>query len=110
MKVKTCPFCGGKPYLESSQRGYVDGESTKVCYVRCRKCNARSPRLNIKDFGHTSRSVEAIEKVVEMWNSRVENYYEVEINTNKRSRDSELVLSPLYMDAPSESGDEDPTL
>ena len=71
MIVKSCPFCGGRPYIEESQRGFVGGKSTHVCYVRCRNCNARSQRLNIEDFGHTSRSAEAIEKVVAAWNVRV---------------------------------------
>lgn len=71
MIIKSCPFCGGKPYVEESQRGFVGGKSTHVCYVRCKSCNARSQRLNIEDFGHTSRSSEAIEKVVAAWNVRV---------------------------------------
>lgn len=83
MKVKTCPFCGGRPYLEASQRGFVNGEPTKVCYIRCVKCNARSPRLNIRDFGHTSKSMEAAKKVIEMWNARVAITTEVEVSIGK---------------------------
>ena len=73
MIVKSCPFCGGKPYIEESQRGFVGGKSTHVCFVRCRDCNARSERVNIEDYGHTSRSSEAIERVVAAWNARVYN-------------------------------------
>lgn len=70
MIVKSCPFCGGKPYIEESQRGYIDGKSTKVCFVRCKWCNARSPRVNLLDYGRTSYSAEAIKDVVEAWNKR----------------------------------------
>ena len=89
MILKSCPFCGGKPYIEESQRGFVQGKSTKVCYVRCKDCNARSQRLDIQDFGHTSRSSEAIEKIVAAWNVRVypsgiDTLHEITTNHEKR--------------------------
>lgn len=68
--LKTCPFCGGEPYLERSHRAFIDGKSTNVCFVRCTDCNARSGRVKILDYGHTSHSVEAEEKAVEYWNRR----------------------------------------
>ena len=87
MELKTCPFCGGLPYVEESSRGYVNGESTKVCYIRCRKCNARSERVNIKDFGHTSRSEEALNLVVESWNRRAEFTRVVNIKIHAENRE-----------------------
>lgn len=71
-KIKTCPFCGGRPYLETSHRAFINGESTRVAFVRCSKCNARSGRFRLEDFGHTSRSVEANDMAIESWNKRVD--------------------------------------
>lgn len=69
-ELKPCPFCGGKAYLEKQHRAFIGGETTKVCFVRCLKCNARSGRYKISDYGKTSHSWEAREKAVEAWNSR----------------------------------------
>lgn len=71
--IKFCPFCGGKPYLEQNSRNFVNGESTRVAYVRCTECHARSERFRLTDFGHTSHSTEAETKAVEAWNRRVDN-------------------------------------
>ena len=90
MQVKTCPFCGGRPYIERSQRGFINGESTKVCFVRCQKCNARSERINVKDYGHTSKSLDAVEKVVESWNRRSDSTKYVEIQLHKEKPQFEL--------------------
>ena len=68
--LKSCPFCGGKPFIEDSQRGFIDGKITKVCFIRCSVCNARSERVNVKDYGKSSRSIEAINHVAESWNKR----------------------------------------
>ena len=69
--LKTCPFCGGKALLERSHRAFINGETTKVAFVRCAECNARSGRVNIADYGHTSCSSEAENKAIKMWNRRV---------------------------------------
>lgn len=74
MILKACPFCGGKPTIEESQRGFVNGKSTHVCFVRCKQCNARSERVDIEAYGHTSYSSEAVQKVSESWNKRIANY------------------------------------
>ena len=71
MELKNCPFCGGKAYLERSHRAFINAQPAKVCFVRCTECNARSGRVKISDYGHSSHSIEAEEKVVEMWNRRV---------------------------------------
>lgn len=85
IKLKTCPFCGGKPYLEESSRGFANGNSTHVCFVRCKECNARSPRVDLAEFNCSSSSAEAIALVTEAWNSRVSNIEEIDILT-KRDR------------------------
>lgn len=70
-RLKRCPFCGGKPFLERSHRAFINAQSTKVAFVRCLDCGARSGREKLEDYGHTSNSVEACEKVIEAWNRRV---------------------------------------
>lgn len=68
--LKPCPFCGGDAVLERSHRAFINGETAKVTFVRCAVCNARSGRVNISDYGHISRSVDAEKKVISMWNRR----------------------------------------
>lgn len=70
--LKQCPFCGGKPYLETNHRAFIKGETAKVAYVRCRNCNARTERFELRDFGRTSFSKDANEKAIEAWNRRAE--------------------------------------
>ena len=72
MIVKSCPFCGGRPRLETHQRGFVNGVSTKVCYVYCSFCNARSMRVDLAAYGRRNRSADAIRDVVDAWNDRAE--------------------------------------
>ena len=71
--LKPCPFCGGRAYLERSSRGFVNGESTRVAFVRCTQCNARSGREKLSDYGCTSTSSEACHKVSAAWNKRVQD-------------------------------------
>lgn len=68
--LKPCPFCGGKAYLEKKFRAFIDGESARVAFVRCKQCNARSGRVKLSDYGRTSSSGEANKKVVDAWNRR----------------------------------------
>lgn len=70
-KLLRCPFCGGKAYLETAHRAFIQGETTKVAYVRCTKCNARSGRFELRDFGKSAHSHEANEMAVNAWNARV---------------------------------------
>lgn len=70
-KLKQCPFCGGKPHLESSHRAFIDGKTTRVAFVRCVRCNARSGRVKLSDFDCASSSSDANAIVTEMWNRRV---------------------------------------
>jgi len=83
LSLKTCPFCGGRPYLEQAQRGFVNGKSTHVCFIRCSACNARSPRLDLSDFGRTSNCAEAVRLASESWNKRAENTEMVEVKTKQ---------------------------
>lgn len=71
--LRPCPFCGGDPYIESNHRAFIKGKSTKVAYVRCRKCNARTARFELEKFGCTSHSAEAERLAMEAWNRRVGN-------------------------------------
>lgn len=69
--LKPCPFCGGKAFLERSHRAFINAETTKVAFVRCTKCNARSGRVNLSDYGKTSYSTDANLTVINSWNNRV---------------------------------------
>lgn len=72
-KLKPCPFCGGKPHLETRHRAFINAQTTRVALVRCTECNARSGRFELKDFGHTSSCLEANNKAIEAWNRRATN-------------------------------------
>ena len=54
-ELKPCPFCGGKPYLETRHRAFINGETTRVAFVRCTECEARTQRFSIEVFGRTSK-------------------------------------------------------
>lgn len=69
--IRSCPFCGGRAYLERKFRAFIGGETTLVSFVRCVECNARSGRVKLSDFGKTSRSCQAEKLAVENWNKRV---------------------------------------
>ncbi len=68
-----CPFCGGKAIVEHSHRAFINAQSTRVTFVRCKKCNARTNRVQISEYGHTSESTEATDRAVEYWNRRANN-------------------------------------
>ena len=70
-ELKPCPFCGGKAYLESRHRAFIDAKTTLVAFVRCKSCNARTQRFKLEDFGRTSYSRLANRKAIEAWNRRV---------------------------------------
>ena len=65
-----CPFCGGEPFLEKKHRAIIDKQPTRVCYVRCTQCGARQGWIDVRDYGKTSSSYEAVLKAVENWNMR----------------------------------------
>ena len=69
--LKPCPFCGGEAFIEEGHRAFIRGKSTRVNYIRCRRCNARTNRYEIRKFGKTSHSTEALKLAKEAWNRRV---------------------------------------
>ncbi len=72
-ELKPCPFCGGKAYLEKSSRGFVKAKPTKVAFVRCTVCDARSTRFDLAQYGRTSKSKEANAEAIKAWNGRAED-------------------------------------
>ena len=69
-ELKNCPFCGGESILEYNHRAFIKSQTTKVAFVRCKVCNARSGRVELRDFGCSSHSTEASQKAVAAWNKR----------------------------------------
>lgn len=45
-------------------------KATRVAFVRCTQCNARSGREKLEDYGCTASSASANENVIEAWNRR----------------------------------------
>ncbi|MBQ2348000.1 MAG: Lar family restriction alleviation protein [Clostridia bacterium] len=72
IKLKSCPFCGGKPYFETNHRAFINAKTTKVAYVRCKSCNARTERIPLERYGKTSHSFETELDAIAAWNKRVE--------------------------------------
>lgn len=66
--LKSCPFCGGKPYIESRSRAFINGETTRVAYVRCSECNARTER-----FPNSIGARESARLAVDAWNKRFDD-------------------------------------
>ena len=69
-KLKPCPHCGGEAYLERAHRAFVNARTTRVAFVRCTACNARSGRYRLEDYGTPNHSIEAERLAVESWNRR----------------------------------------
>ena len=74
-ELKPCPFCGGKPYLETRHRAFIKAQTTRVAFVRCTECNARTNRFELQSFGCTRSSKEANTKAIEAWNRRIYNVH-----------------------------------
>ncbi len=64
-----CPFCGGEPYLENNHRAFVKAVSTRVALVRCRQCDAKSSKFDIKVHGRAG----ACHAAVNAWNRRFDD-------------------------------------
>lgn len=69
--LKPCPYCGGAAVLEKKHRAFIEAKTTRVAFVRCSVCNARSGRYKLEDYGSPNHSTEAERKAVEAWNRRV---------------------------------------
>lgn len=67
-----CPFCGGKPELRVAPNPLNDSHNNII--IRCPKCNTvQGPRTDgIDIYGHTIETSEVLEKVVSLWNKRVD--------------------------------------
>lgn len=68
-ELKPCPFCGGKPYVETRHRVFIKSETVRAAFVRCTNCNARTGRMPLKEYG----SAAAVNGAIEAWNRRIEN-------------------------------------
>lgn len=67
MKLKPCPFCGGKAsYMTyNTERGVFTTRSRKYIYFKCKNCEAQTKAF--PESVHYS----AEEKAMEAWNKRV---------------------------------------
>ena len=63
--LKSCPFCGGTPYIESRSRAYMKGETIRVAYIRCLSCSVKTAKFPIS-MGHRK----AIDMAAYNWNAR----------------------------------------
>ena len=67
-ELKSCPFCGARPYIESRSRAFINGETVRVAYVRCTECNARAER-----FPNSIGQRASVKLAVEAWNKRFDD-------------------------------------
>ena len=70
--LKPCPHCGGEAYLERAHRAFINAQATRVAFVRCTVCNARSGRYKLEKDGVPDHPAEARRMAVEAWNRRAE--------------------------------------
>ena len=77
--LKACPFCGGRPYIESQSRCFINGESVRCAYVRCTECECRTQRVPIKPS-----QAEAVQKVVNSWNARYNAVSYIPVGDHRR--------------------------
>ena len=77
--LKGCPFCGGMPYIESHSRAFVNRESTRVAFVRCKDCNTRTERIPLDPIGQA----EAVQRAVNRWNSRFDSQVFMCVNDHR---------------------------
>ena len=69
-QILACPFCGGRGVLEKAHRAFIDGQTTRVAFVRCVVCHARSGRYKLSDYGCSATSSEANMAAINAWNRR----------------------------------------
>ena len=68
IKLKPCPFCGGKPYSFVEEQTTVLSEPYTRAVVRCTNCEAR---IQYVIDGYIKPSV-VLTKAIEKWNRRAE--------------------------------------
>ena len=62
-KLKSCPFCGSKAEIEEK----YTYNSDIICWVECIECGCRTD----------DSYIENIEKLVDVWNTRVEEHFNI---------------------------------
>lgn len=68
IKLKPCPFCGGKAEIK---RCVGFGFGIEQAYVECTRCKAQTKRIE------PSVNYCANDKATELWNKREETKYEL---------------------------------
>lgn len=71
-ELKPCPFCGSTSLkVESKHNGKWSSTGTHSATVRCSKCHARGSTASSKaGRGIYTASEEAINRAIELWNTR----------------------------------------
>ena len=69
MKIKRCPFCGGKADIF---RDYSYGTEASATYIKCLKCGAKCADQKVKSSAVPDIVVAAADRAYELWNSRAE--------------------------------------
>lgn len=62
IKIKPCPFCGGKPSIRCDEFGFY-GSGSMFTHT----CKGRKPQLNIFSSGYDTKQA-----AIEAWNTRYE--------------------------------------
>lgn len=71
MKIKNCPFCGGKGYLEESQINYGEFDGAYHVYVKCSICGAQGKEyMTLDPPSDSDWSTGQCEEAVDAWNMR----------------------------------------
>lgn len=68
LKMKNCPFCGGRATLRTHNRTIINHETKRNCYVRCMECDAHGKRF-IEGDSQTERMIARM-SAVDAWNTR----------------------------------------
>ena len=58
--------------METNHRAFINAKTTKVAFVRCKSCNARTERIPLEKYGKTSHSLDAEMDAIAAWNKRAE--------------------------------------
>lgn len=66
--IEKCPSCGGPGKLREKNRTVINGNTVRNCYVFCKRCDFRGPRVLYQDYSE-SHMAEMV--AIEKWNRRV---------------------------------------
>lgn len=71
IKLKTCPFCGGRAVMKAVNKKYGF-----AIWCQCRKCSARTEGY-CPDMNHEDNTITSIEeckdRAAKVWNNRAES-------------------------------------